>query len=251
MRPIYYIPHAAGAELTAAELTDLGLAYALDHPQFAGVTRGPSATDEPGPPGLVASEQGDPRPPKYLADVQTWRPLVGDVWVGIYTDNPPTPAELARPEQLPGYLVPLADGRPWHVPCARRWFDGDEPTVHCVLPRSMDYTAGSGWAAGDVKPRYRALWRLVEDYTRTVAAALGDAEDDPRTEVRFRFDALDELAVGALQMNYRVGPVELAMLGAYDEQSRKAIIDHVLDNPAWVSLVKKKLCVMGPAAGSG
>lgn len=260
MQPVYYLPgHDGRQNLTPEELAEYGLNYALDRPTFARVQHGPSDQhdEQPGPPGLVVCHAGGSGlPPRYKPELQTWRRLPGDkgAWVGIYNDEPPTPRELARDNQLNGYLVTLADGGTWHVPCARRWFEPEdgEPFVGCVLPQLLDFDADAGgWGGGGVKPRYRRLWQLVEAYTEAVGEALDAHGDDPRTEVRFAFDQLDELAVGALRVNYRVGPVELALLGAYDEESRRAIIDHVLDGPAWRELVKKKLSAIAPGAGGG
>ena len=42
--------------------------------------------------------------------------------------------------------------------------------------------------------------------------------------VDFRFDDIDELAIGALAVNYRVGPAELDVLGVYDVAARQQII---------------------------
>jgi hypothetical protein len=253
---IYYLPGVDRASATPEQLAAFGLGYAFEHPVCAGVTRGPSdSKDEPGPPGVVVSESREGVPPRYLPDKQTWRRLPGEAWVGMFSNGPPTPKDLAREEQLSGYLLHLADGRPWHVPCARRWHpsqDDDNPTCVVALPKGLAYLDGR-WVTGHVVERYRPLWGLVESYCEAMRQACEAAGDEIKTNILFQFDQLDLLAVGALQLNYRVADIELAMLGAYDEKSRQAIVDAVLDNPGFEALtVKKKLLSLtGRAAGNG
>lgn len=251
---IYYLPGVDRASATPEQLAAFGLGYAFEHPVCAGVTRGPSdSKDEPGPSGVVVSESRDGVPPRYLPDKQTWRRLSSAAWVGMFSSAPPTPKDLAREKQLGGYLLTLGDGRPWHVPCARRWHDqgDDDPAYLCTLPQGLDYDRDRGWHLGAVKDRYRPLWRLVEAYAAAMSAAVEAAGADPRVEIKFQFDQLDELAVTALQLNYRISDVELAMLGVYDEEARQRIVDHVLDMPAFEALAKKKASALVHAAGSG
>jgi hypothetical protein len=76
------------------------------------------------------------------------------------------------------------------------------------------------------------------------------AASDEDGSVRFAFDGIDTLAIGALQVNYRVGPVEMDLLGIYDDGVRQQLIDVLLDNATWQKWVKKKLADVALAGGS-
>lgn len=254
---IYFVP--GDGPLTEDEQNDLldrhGLGYALERPLFAPIRRGPSADDEPGPPGLLVGEDAAGIPPRLDEDRQQWRLLDAErgTWLGWYPERLPGPRELARRQQLSGWLVELGDPpQPWHVPCARRWHDQgeDAPACHCALPQGFTLVDGH-WIRGGVKARYRPLWQLVEAYFAALTEAAARVEDDRRTSITFQFDQLDDLAVGALQLNYRVGPVELDVLGCYDEEGRQRIVEAVMDERTAENLIKKKLAAAEAAAGSG
>jgi hypothetical protein len=178
----------------------------------------------------------------YFPERQVWRRVPGcDVWCGCDAEDKPKPADLARAEQISGEWITLDDGNQWLAPKARRWCELDDRLLWDYnLPRRMTLNDDGLWVPGGVKPRYERLWQLANDYEASYSAAMAEAGEDDSV-VRFVFEEIDTLAIGALQINYRVGPVELDMLGVYDQAVRQRIIDVLLDNATWVSWIKKKL----------
>jgi hypothetical protein len=177
----------------------------------------------------------------YWPEQQVWKQIPGSVaWCGMFSGDRPTPGDLARPDQITGEWLTLDDGHPWLVPKARRWVALEDRLLWDLnLPRRLTLADDGTWTPGNVKPKYERLWQLATAYTEADAKAQETADDDGA--YRFSFEQIDELAIGALQVNYRVGPIELDLLGVYDDASRRRIIRVLLDGATWEAWVKKKL----------
>lgn len=251
---------------SAEELAALGLAYAFDAAvECREAHRGPD-----GHAGVVLSASD--RGLGFFPDRQTWRrmdrgtegqrdgenppvspSLSPSIYLGYSPAALPTPDELARPEPISGHWLKLDDGHHWLAPCARRWEEFEDRLLWDYnFPRRLSYQAGR-WAPGEVKPRYARLWELAVAYETAAQAALDEAPEEA-SGVSFRFDEIDELAIGALQINYRVGPHELDVLGIYDVAARQQIIRALLDTPTWEQWLKKKLAAAargGASSSSG
>ena len=81
----------------------------------------------------------------------------------VIDDLPPNDADLARPKQLAGHNVTLADGRPWLVPIARAYGEEDGDLRWFVaLPQRSVLGADGRWTEGDVLPRSGRLSNLME-----------------------------------------------------------------------------------------
>jgi hypothetical protein len=157
----------------------------------------------------------------------------------MYTDSRPTPDDLARSQAIAGQWVRLDDGHMWLLPMARRWVEIDDRLLWDYnLPRRLTYDDAGQWVPGSVKPRYEQLWNMAIAYEQTAADAMANATEDI---VRFEFPAVDELAIGALQINYRVSAIECDMLGIYDDAARNRIISTLLDDDTRNAWLKKKL----------
>lgn len=248
---IYYI--SGVSRVTPTLLRDWGLGYAFDDrctPRE--VLRGPDG----GHGCAVADERCVPiSKVGYFPDRQTWRKshLTAEpaIWVGMYTEDRPTPDVLARGDLLDGVWLELDDGHRWLAPRARRWEEfGEQLLWICNLPQRLSLSEDGLWTLGDVKPRYARLWNLALAYEQAFAAAVAATTEADGGVVRFQFDAIDELAIGALQVNYRVGPAELDLLGVYDLEARQQIIDALLDQATWSGWVKKKLAAAALAGSN-
>lgn len=182
---------------------------------------------------------------------QTWKRIPGtEAWCGCYQADRPRPSDLAREEQISGDWLTLDDGYAWLVPKARRWIEIDDKLLwNHNFPRRMTLNDDGAWVAGGLKPKYERLWTLATAYEQAAAEALSNAAEEDQS-VRFVFPEIDTLAVSTLQVNYRVGAVELDLLGVYDEGSRQRIIDVLLDNATWQNWLKKKLVAQDPAGGN-
>jgi hypothetical protein len=220
--PLYFFPGVAKAG--RAQFEAAGLGHALDG---AGV--GACGTTERGPDGgkgaIVAPPCPRGRAPiPQLADVATWAQVPGrEVWIGWLTDDRPTPADLARRVQVPGYEVELADGARWTVPVARRVAGAPG------LPRALRWD-GSAWAPGDVVPKHAQLWAVA---CRVWDALIGAAG----AEVTLTLEC--DAAALALACNYRVGPPEISALGLFTTATQSEVIKALVDFPALEELAGK------------
>lgn len=166
----------------------------------------------------------------YFRDDQRWVKVKGyDLWVGMYDDDRPQPERLIRPRILNGHVIRLGDGNEWHIPAARRF----DSTYGCVnaLPTSYTMDDEGNWIRGGVIEQYRPIFDIGMEYVQ----AIKGSEDDSVTVV-------DELGWCAtvLQANYRIGPVEVAMLGLLTDQTVADILMALIDLPRMQEAIKKK-----------
>lgn len=230
------------AAINRAGLNELGLGYA-----FAGTSCAVrAAMTGPGDASgvVVAADASDAG---YFRERQAWRLLrreVGSrIWCGLASDREhPTPDDLRSPEALPGHAVTLRDGRQWLVPCARQFVDGEQRRA---IPARMDIDDDGRWISGDVLPEYSRLWGAAERFADWF---LG------RDEQRQLLVAdLTDFAVAALAVHYRLGPVEAAMLGLFDDRGMAAreVMLAAIDWPtmqAWIDSQKKTMAEQASAA---
>lgn len=228
----YFLPNRT--KITRDELHTLGLGYVFDPesvaPQSANlsprqVTNGPG-----GQHGLVVSLFSDFC--GYYKDQQIWKQEVDcDYWVGMFTgDKRPTPETLRRENQITGEWLRLDDGHAWLLPKARHFeeFDG-EIIVQRTLPCRMTRDESGQWYAGEVKERYRELWRLATELMQVIL-----------DETYATWSEVDNLAIQCFQVNYRVSAIELDLLGIYDDHVRYLAQHILLDMNGWDMLSKKK-----------
>lgn len=234
----YYWFPGLSSKPTADQIAEAGLGYALQRVTHRGSDSGPDGRH-----GVTVVEGGNEDGRLgYWPTKQTWRQIPRrDVWVGWYSDAKPTPQRLARVEQISGRWIMADDGTMWLAPMARRWQEMSGRMLWDYnLPRRMELAEDGRWVPGGVTARYERLWTMAMAYEEAAKAALSEVPDQDDC-VRFLFDEIDTLAVGALQINYRIGPVELDSLGVYDVAFRQKIIDVLLDTATFSDWLKKKL----------
>lgn len=237
----YFLP--GRNQVTLDELLGMGLRHAFEPETAAtvatpftprGVVSGPG-----GQQGLMVSRGDDWV--GYYPDRQTWRQELGQpYWVGMWhaADQRPRPETLERDNVIPGATLRLDDGYAWTIPRARHYeeFDGQIVTRR-VLPARLTRDEAGQWVPGEVKERYRRLWTLTTEYLEAIIAA---AEDETG-RVIVRFSQVDDLVMEAMTCNYRVGPIELDLLGIYDDHMRDRVLRILTDLDGWAALCKKKL----------
>lgn len=245
MNFLYFVPKRG--RLDFEQVKKIGLGYAFEkNPVPCGVDSGP---DSQRGTVLAVSDDGI----GYYPDKQTWRKIPGlecDAWVGVENDRLPHAEDLARDELVNGdWITDDRDDR-WLAPKARRWgeFDGDILWDYS-LPRRLQLDENGDFVPGDLKPRYQKLWGLALDYLEAATLAMSIHPDEDKTLV-FTFERINDLVFGALQLNYRIGPIEIDLLGIYDDEFRKAVIDALLDNRRCQELIKKKLLMSEQTGGS-
>ncbi len=153
---------------------------------------------------------------------QVWtKSANGKYWIGMTSAEPPTPADLARPEMIGGHAVKLADGHDWVVPLARILPSGT------ALPESLVMDKDGQWTT---RPKARFA-QICADAADIWAIAYEDSEDTISCAREV------EIATRALALNYRVGAAELSMLEAYDTARIGHVLTALIDMPS----IKKKL----------
>ena len=233
---LYYLPELE----TIGDPAQVGLGYAFE----ADCTcRRVMANGPDGGPGVVAVDiQRQPKP-GYFADQQTWLKIPGNpagAWVGRYTDPPPEPKDLARDEQLSGHLVRLADAQKWLVPVARacgETSDG-QPVLYQAVPTRMALDEEGAWTDGEVIPRFQPLWEIALAWWDRLMA-IGAAEDGSEPEETFDFDRRADAAIEVLAVNYRLARAEVALLGLFDGETARSVLDATVDMPSINAWIKK------------
>lgn len=140
-------------------------------------------------------------------------PLSPAYYLGYDNTHKPTPEFLARPELVSGYEHELGDGRYWTCPTIRHY--GRSPN----LPRTMGLDA-EGVFGMRVLPAFEWAWQLSGEIWERVFVAPNLPWPDA-----FR------LAVGALSLNYRIGPHEASALGLVTTSNFQSIFDAAIDWP--------------------
>jgi hypothetical protein len=237
---IYYVPRIDGAAFRVPP----HLAYTID--RGATVTRREvlSGPDGSGPGWLYSLGTDPTRDLKWDTQTQTWTAIYHAVdgsaveprcYVGRWNDATLDPAKLQRPTLLEGHSVALGDGSVW-VAAIARGFDVESAGYYTPLPKTLAYDSATGkWRAVRVAKEYRAFLDL--------AVAYADAHDIAVTDnvATFSFEHIDELAVAALQANYRIGHAELALFeDVYNVTVRDALVHCALDFPTIRNWVAKK-----------
>jgi len=246
----YYAPRVDGAPFSVPSY----LAYATDRGasfQTREVLAGPEGTG-PGWLFRFSSVAGvfDSRDLKWDTQSQVWAPVWNPdgpqgCYVGRWIADTLNPAVLERPKLLESHRVTLADGTVWNAAIARG-FDVDAETYYTPLPHTLAFDGKTGrWRPTRVAREYRQLLSLAHAYIDAHAAAV--AADKPS----FDFPEIDDLAVGALQANYRIGHAEIGLFeDVYTVTARDALVHCALDFPTIKTWVQKKTEQAAGGAGS-
>lgn len=214
MQFLYYRPGHT-RNVTLDDVNRWGLNYAFDSPPVPAECMNNTPD---GNHGRVFVASGFDEVPQVNLEKQTWRKLPGirdggDLYVGVWNDDKPTPDELVRNTTLPGYSYSLLDRHDWVVPLVLEY---TEEGHECALPRLLDFDDEGNPISGDVVEKYRHL----EELTKPIAADLlasYDLGEVPREQLTPQ-DAADA-AFALLQVNYRVSVAEMVLLGAVANDS--------------------------------
>ena len=237
---LYYLPDREG--LTLADTAEVGLAHAFEADCTA---RRVMANGPDGGAGVVVVDQGRQRQPGHYSDRQKWLKIPGnpaDAWVGRYTDQPVLPEDVARHEQLSGHQMRLADGQDWLVPVARgcgETRDG-QPVLYQAVPARMALDEEGNWIDGELIDRYKPLWSIATEWwDRFMAIGKAAAEEGSEPEETFDFDRRANAAVDVLAVNYRLARAEVALLGLFDGDTPRSVLDATVDMPTIQEWIKK------------
>ena len=233
----YFFPDRRTIKLK--QLLDAGLGYVFE-PETSARTKTPftpiPVTNGPGGKhGIIVSLSDEHI--GYYKDKQVWKQEIDtEYWVGMWTDpaKRPTPESLARENQIKGQWLRLADGHDWLLPMARHWveFDGDI-IFRRTLPARLTRDDNGDWVPGEVKERYRELWRLATECWQK--STHGDG---------YEFREIDNLVIECFKTNYRMSAVEIDLLGIHEDHLRESAVAILLDLDSFDTLYKKKLSTL-------
>jgi hypothetical protein len=190
------------------------------------ITIGPSGA------GWLLYRDGYDACDQYLVNAQTWQPMPfpSDIWIGYNTvKGLPGPKHLARSEQLPGALSTLGDDRKWLIPAAIQY--DDDGIFDCRLPRSLKVGSDGQWGLGDVLPKYKKLWTLLEKYLEAESTAV---------DGKFVFSEINDWFVTAIACNYYIGAAEASILGLLNQHNRNVFVEAILDIATRRDILQKK-----------
>ncbi len=226
---VYFAPQHSGYQPPPA------LAYAFEAAPSAREVVG----DGPGNQrGMLFS--ADEHACRYAADEQRWQKLPGcEVWCGLDAGKePPRPDDLRRQAALRGHSVTLGDGEQWIVPVARLCTrDAGEIRWTIGLPRKYEIGEDGQWYYGAIVQRYQRLWDIATRWWDEVARGqiVG-----AQMEVELTVGECLDMAAEVLRANYRVGPTELSMLGAFESGSYSAVLDALCDLETLVEMTQAR-----------
>jgi hypothetical protein len=200
---LYFLPGKSAGDKLDLDALGLSHARAPGEPTKAPVTKGPDDG-----PGLLLVFAGD-HAPRYVAAEQTWRKSPGGGhWVGVFNAHKPGPEDLAREQVIGGEPIRMLDGADWVIPICQSPVRG-RPTV----PRQLDLDDQGQWVRR-VLPKYA---RVCEDAERVFHHWLGENWVADVPPVSLSEDEGWRIAADALAVNYRVSPLEIAMLGIWSD----------------------------------
>lgn len=182
-----------------------------------------------------------PRTHGYDSETQEWENC-GGYWLGIDTENRPTPPELIRPTIVSGYPYRLGDDWEWECPVLRR----PTGTVSIGIPnvpQSWGYDS-SGTFEEKVLPQWEWAWKLSE----RIWNVFGGVEDIDKPEAC-------DICCQLLSINYRVGKHEITKLGLitsdnYGKIFKAAIEGELIDEATENELEQKKSEFSEPATAN-
>lgn len=140
----------------------------------------------------------------YKPERQTWIDMLGGEFaIGWWNDKLPVPDELARRKRYDGYSIIDCHDQKWHVPIAR---SGDGRL--CTLPTFHHFDPATLQPRRIIQPQYSHLWEIAGLAFDFYSGKWPEDEEPPSVTQQLMW------AVEALAVNYRIGPAELAALGA-------------------------------------
>jgi len=170
-----------------------------------------------------------PRRLGYWPEEQQWTQVGDDLWIGIDPAGPPTPEELRRKRQFDWWQAVLGDGAKYSIPVIRR------PDGSTGLPTELYVHPLTGRLEEPIKARYRRYW----DESAEVADWFFNGGFDGETSSFTKARAL-ALAVDALSINYRYGPLEQSVLRLVDSENYLTVLSATVDVQGVVAAGQQK-----------
>jgi len=224
MGVFYYFVSGRGG-INRKAISEAGLAYTLkangDPEQVSGA--GPNG--ESGVFFAYPGADGRSKLNQYASsDAVKWEQISAKAFVGYHPEEPPAPEDLSRVKTALGADIELMDGKPWHIPAARR------------LPRRMVKEDGE-WIQGDVISKHKEFCESAEKLWDMFILEHDSTEPDEEIQVTVN-DGMD-MIVYALQLNYRIGETEIQLMELIINDIVFNILYAILDWDFWIEQLKK------------
>lgn len=211
---LYFKPNHSGPRVTLEKVNEWGLGYAFEQEPTCRDSALPVAHFKGSVFGVESELEG--KAVGVYPEEQTWAKIPNsNCWVGYYNEHKPKEADLRKNDQLPHYVLPLANGESWNIPKVVHVNEGE---IEKNLPCKLDVDDKGKIKRGDPVEKYQYLWKLAEPYIDTFLV--------PETGDEFDIDSSDILAdaVKFLQVNYRIGLREAIMLELFPEDLNKIVL---------------------------
>lgn len=247
---LYFLPNHRQPISKVAHAVEVGLSHIAENDSQV-ASRGIIGTGPDGQSaGMLVFDPTvvSPGKAKYAREGQIWtRSAFGDYWVGCWQDPFPDLSQYLRQQPIPGEMVQLDNGQQLLAPIACQYdlFEDDlSVIIHHRFPRMIGLQDGQ-FIYGEPKRRFRRLWQLAEHYLAVQEQAAADDsnlqdEGNGNVSVTFEFPSLRELLHEAIALNYRFGLSELTLIGGYDDQFQRRLIDILTDEAGFALLQKKR-----------
>lgn len=202
---LYFKPNITQT-VTPQLVKDWGLGYAFTSSPTGGVCQQHTPNGQNGVVFADTKRLGDWQPIMDLENQEWEKSQDNDWYVGYWKAAPPTPEDLARPDQLPGYRVEIG-GREWVIPLTAR-FDDSCQAMTTALPCSLKYSGKGSWKKGSVLKIHEQLWAIGQPFRDDFIARY--VHDQPAKN--FSDDEICEALFAHLHANYVVGRDELSIM---------------------------------------
>lgn len=224
---LYFLPKTKAAKPDVLER--FGLSELFDGKPATREMMGLGPGDQAGL--LICNGHVDQVTLEYLPKVQTWQKRFdSDAWMGIANDAVLSPKGLARPSQIDGHPLQLADGNRWLIPQLRAFSPTqlDGPLIYVPkLKRTLTQDPETGdLVPGDVIAKYSAIWKEATEIGDRLLSQL----QQPGATIADLPDAkLYGFASRVLALNYRMGNAEIAMANLLQTDMAVRIVQLALD----------------------
>lgn len=224
---LYFLPETKNAK--PETLAAFGLSGLFDGKPATREMMGLGPGDQPGL--LICNGRVDQVTLEYLPKVQTWQKRFdSDAWMGIANDAVLSPIELARPSQIDGHPLTLADGNRWLIPQLRAFSPTqlDGPLVYAPkLKRTLTQDPKTGdLVPGDVIAKYSAIWK---EATEIGDRLLTQLQQPGATIADLPDSKIYGFASRVLALNYRMGNAEIAMANLLQTDMAVRIVQLAID----------------------
>jgi hypothetical protein len=167
-------------------------------------------------------------PLRYVPEMQAWRKArSSNHWIGVYRDWMPRPADFIRDFPVSACLgvassdVKLRDGQMWQIPQILR-SDGDGG-AESSLPRIYEYDAEGRIALRD-SPVYAGITTQAMRFMLHLRIAVERERGlDIKQESGLTETGIIEMAIAAVQLNYRLTEDQIATLEIIDDRNALSI----------------------------